>query len=135
MIVLLADVNIQGHVARMVARMQGDDWRDFWEDLELSCVTFAEVGLDRADSDATIWRRCQERSLFLVTNNRNDDGPESLEATIRTLNGPDCVPVFTIGDADSLLYGSEYVDRVIDRLFRYLYEKDEIRGNGRLFLP
>jgi hypothetical protein len=28
---LLADANIQGHIARLVARMQGDYWRDFWD--------------------------------------------------------------------------------------------------------
>lgn len=70
-----------------------------------------------------------------MTNNRNDDGPESLEATIRQFSTLASLPVFTIGDADAILDSGEYTERVADRLFRYLLELDNIRGTGRLFLP
>ncbi len=91
--------------------------------------------MDSADSDGVVWHRCQERAALLLTNNRNDDGPDSLEATIRVHNTPHSLPVFTIGDADSILASPEYAEQVIDRLFRYLLELDNIRGTGRPFLP
>jgi hypothetical protein len=134
-ITLLADADIKGHVARLVARMQGESWREFWDYLDLRHVNFEDVGLDSADTDAVIWHKCQEQQIFLLTNNRNDDGPDSLEATIRTFNTPQCLPVFTIGEADSILSSSEYAERVADRLFRYLLELENILGTGRLFLP
>jgi hypothetical protein len=134
-ITLLADADIKRHVARLVARMQGESWREFWDHLALQCVNVENVGHDPADTDVVIWHKCQKQRIFLLTNNRNDDGPDSLEATIRTHNTPQSLPVFTIGDADSILSSGDYADRVIDRLFRYLLEIDNISGTGRLFLP
>jgi hypothetical protein len=134
-ITLLADANIQGHVEYLVARMQGESWREFWEVLELRCMNFADVGLDPADSDAVVWHRCQEQQILLLTENRNNEGADSLEATIRAHNTPESLPVFTIGDARSVLSGHDYADRVIERLLGYLLELDHIRGTGRLYLP
>ena len=135
MITLLADVNIKGHVARLVALMQGESWREFWDHLAVRYETFPDVGLEASDTDAVVWHKCQDRGIFLLTNNRNDDGPDSLETTMRTFNTPTSLPVFTIGDPDRILSSAEYADRVIDRLFRYLLEIDNILGTGRLFLP
>ena len=84
-IILLADANINGHVERLVQRMQGEPWIGFWKELQLSSVAFADVGLVPTDSDLIVWRRCQEKGLLLITGNRNDAGQDSLENTIRTL--------------------------------------------------
>jgi hypothetical protein len=134
-ITLLADANIRGHIARLVKRMQGEGWREFWDYLHLRCLNFKEVGLELSDTDAVVWHKCQELQIFLLTNNRNDDGPDSLQTTIRIANTPQSLPVFTIGDADSILSSTDYADRVIDRLLRYLFEVDNILGTGRLYLP
>jgi hypothetical protein len=107
---LLADVNIIGHVDRLVARMQGQHWREFWDYLELRILTFAEAGLEPGESDSHVWKTCQQQQIILLTNNRNDDGPDSLEATIRQLNQVDSLPVFTIGDADGILRNQEYAE-------------------------
>src|SRR5262245_50931148 len=112
-ITLLADANIQGHIARLVARMQSAVWREFWDHLRLRCLGFADLGLVESDTDAVVWQRCQEHQVFLLTNNRNDDGPNSLETTIRTRNSPNSLPVFTIGHADGILQSLDYTDRVI----------------------
>jgi hypothetical protein len=132
---LLADANINGHVDRLVRRMQGEPWLGFWTNLQLSCVSFADVGLDPADADSVVWQRCQEKRLFLITNNRNDDGPDSLENTIRTRNTPQSLPVFTIGDADRTLVDSDYSAAVIWALLEYLFDMDGLYGMGRLYLP
>jgi hypothetical protein len=132
---LLADANIQGQVARLAERMQAEPWKDFWDYLELRLIHFDDVGLALTDSDAVVWRRCQENELLLLTDNRNDDGPESLAATIRANNRPHALPVFTIADCRRVHASKEYADRVIDRLLRYLLELDSLRGAGRLYLP
>ena len=68
MIALLADVNIEGHVARLMSQMQGSYWRDFWDHLQLHPSRFQDVGLSANDSDAIVWQLCQQQRLYLLTN-------------------------------------------------------------------
>ena len=88
MLTLMADANIIRQVARLAGRMQGDSCREFWDYVQVRVVEFADVGLNATDSDATVWHKCQAQQILLLTNNRNDDGPDSLEATIRQFNTP-----------------------------------------------
>jgi len=74
-------------------------------------------------------------TLYLLTNNRNDDGPNSLEATIRTRNAATRLPVFTFSDADRIYQSKGYVDRVVESLFDQLLRIETLRGSGRLYLP
>lgn len=135
MITLLADANIQGQVARLVSRMQTESWRDFWDFLDIGSITFSDAGLHPSDRDSQDWQRCQEQQFLLLTSNRNQDGPDSLEATIRLNNTQKSLPVFTIADADRIQDDPRFADCVIDRLLRYLLEIGSIRGTGRLYLP
>ena len=135
MIVLLADSDINGQVDRLVRRMQLDPWHGFWNDLQVSHASFADVGLFPSDSDEVVWYRCQEKGLVLLTGNRNDDGPESLENTIRTRNTPSSPPVFTVSDARRVLVDRDNATDVIWSLYEYLYKLDLLRGVGRLYLP
>lgn len=135
MIQLLADVNIEGHVARLVALMQGKDWREFWDYLDLRALRFHDVGLSPGDPDDQVWEICQAQHLFLLTNNRNEDGPDSLEATIRARNTATSLPIFTISDADRIFQSRDYLDRVVETLVDHLLRIDSLRGTGRLFLP
>jgi len=134
-ICLLADANIQGHIERVVAAMQTASWKDLWISLQLRHLTFTDVGLNVADTDAVIWHRCQERQVFLLTNNRNKDGADSLEATIRNQTTLQSLPVFTIGNVDRVLRDSQYRESVVEALYDYLMEVENIRGTGRLYLP
>jgi hypothetical protein len=134
-ITLLADANITGHIARLMSRMRSEQWREFCDFLQLSCLDFQDLGLHPADTDAQVWHCCQLHEVLLLTNNRNDDGPDSLEATIRLHNTSQSVPVFTIADADKILSVHEYADRVIDTLLTYLFDIANLRGTGRLYLP
>ena len=70
-----------------------------------------------------------------LTDNRSAHTMDSLEATIRSNSTPECLPIFTIGDVKRVISDSDYAERVIDRLFRYLLELDDFRGTGRLYLP
>jgi hypothetical protein len=52
---LLADVNIEGHVTRLVSLMQSAYWRDA---LDVRYQRFRDVGLSASDSDAQVWQFC-----------------------------------------------------------------------------
>lgn len=81
---------------------------------------------------------CQHKELVLITANRNHDGEDSLEATIRRENTPHSLPVLTLADADRILFilfDPVYADHVAEKLLQYLLEIDLVRGTGRLYLP
>jgi hypothetical protein len=132
---LLSDVNVQGQVARLRALMQGDYWRVFWDHPDVKIFHFDEVGLIPADSDAKVWHLCQQNRLYLLTNNRNEDGDDSLEATIRAFNTAGSLPVFTFGDAEKIQKNKAYADQVVESLFDHLLRIDALSGTGRLFIP
>lgn len=132
---LLADANIEGLVDSLVALMQAESWRLFWNHLQLRYVHFADVDLAHNSPDSVVWQTCQQRELFLITDNRNKNDPDSLEATIRTHNTTVSLPVFTIANVQRLRHSNEYANKIIDMLYQYLLEEDTIRGAGRLYLP
>ena len=132
---LLADANIMGHVEYLARLMQAGSWGGFWQDLDLVLLHFAEVGLSPSATDLEIWQRCQAEQLLLITDNRNADSPDSLEAVIRLHNTPQALPVFTIADVDKLRTSQAYAERVMIRLYEYLLDIENVRGAGRLFLP
>lgn len=115
--------------------MLAGEWREVWLDLRLTVETFETVGLpDRAD-DAAIWRLCREKELVLITGNRNDDGPLSLEATLRSENTLNSLPVLTLADPQAAKRSPPYADRVVERLLEYLIDIEKYRGAGRLYFP
>jgi hypothetical protein len=132
---LLADANITGPVEYLARLMQTGSWGGFWRDLGLALRHFADVGLSVSSPDLEIWQRCQAEQLLLITDNRNADSPDSLEAVIRLYNTPQSLPVFTIADVDKLRTSRDYAERVMIRLYEYLLDIDKVRGVGRLFLP
>jgi len=132
---ILADINVQGQVVLLGQLLEGDYWRELWSSLELSVFFFTDVGLPRSASDASVWQVCQEQALALITANRNDEAPDSLEAMIRERNTENCLPVFTLADPEEIRHSRDYADRVVARLLGYLLEIDRYRGVGRLYLP
>jgi hypothetical protein len=132
---ILADNNVIGQVAYLVQLMQAEPWGGYWNELNLVLFHFPEVGLAATATDVEVWQRCQAEELILITDNRNDDGPDSLAATIRNLNTPTSLPVFTIADLDKFGASREYEERVLLALYDYLLRINEVRGTGRLFLP
>jgi hypothetical protein len=132
---LVADANIQGQVEHLVRCMRAEPWADFWEALGLVLYRFNDVGLSASATDLEVWNVCQTQELILITDNRNLDSEDSLEATIRRENAPDSLPVFTIADMNQFRTNSSYVDDVVEALYDYLVRIDEVRGTGRLYLP
>ena len=133
---ILADINITGQVRDLVETFyKSAAWIDFWDSLQIQSFTFAQVGLAADSPDDQVWRMCQARGWVLITGNRNQDGPTSLETTLRTLLKPDSLPVITISRSRSLGKRSDYTAAVGIQLLDYLLNIEKFLGTGRLFVP
>jgi hypothetical protein len=132
---IVADNNVEGHLTALLRVWQSEEWREVWENLRLSVHTFAEWELDRNTPDDVLWRECQAREVILITANRNDDGPTSLEAVIRTSSSSVSLPVFTFADATRVLADRAYTTRVAIALLQYFMDIENYRGTGRLYVP
>jgi hypothetical protein len=132
---ILSDVNIEGHVQILVNILESAAWQGVWTLFNLQAYTFRDLGLDAKTPDVVLWQVCQQQEIILITSNRNDDGPDSLESAIRTMNTVHSLPVCTIADADQVLHSRAYAERVVVKLLDYLIDIDNFRGAGRLYLP
>ena len=132
---ILADINVVGPVGSLVRQMQTPEWIEIWISLNIEFKHFDDVGLYADSADLEIWQTCQAEELVLVTDNRNRDSEESLEAAIRKHNHPNCLPVFTISSMSRFKTSREFAEKVLEDLFDYLLRIDEVRGTGRLYLP
>jgi hypothetical protein len=132
---IIADHNVEGHFEVLLRLWTSEAWQSIWESLELEVESFERLGLPHDTSDRDLWMMCQQREIVLLMANRNDEGSESLEATIRALNDPRSLPVLTIADPESVLTSRDYAERVAIQVLEYLLELDNFRGVGRLFVP
>jgi len=132
---ILADANAIGQIDALVHRMQTGEWAGLWAALGLEFKHFDDVGLSSDSSDRDIWHICQSEELVLLTDNRNEDSADSLEAVIRQHNQPNCLPVLTISNMQRFRKSRAYAEKVLEDLYDYLLRIDELRGTGRLYLP
>jgi hypothetical protein len=131
MITILADHNIEGQALLLWGTLGAAGWLEL---VPLRLVRFAEVGLPHTSSDREVWRFAQANQMYLLTDNRNMEGGDSLEQTIRDENTELSLPVLTIGRVDRMTersYREACAARVLDIV---LYPEDHV-GAGRLFIP
>ncbi len=132
---IIADHNIEGHLKVLVRILQTGPWAEIWNEIGVEIVSFENLGLSPDASDTDLWQGCQNHEVVLITANRNKSGADSLEATIARSNQASSLPVLTVSDADQILTSKEYATRVVSQLLEFLYDLDNIRGTGRLYLP
>lgn len=132
---IMADHDVEGHVDVLLSIWLSAEWQQFWSDVACDVATFRSLGLASSAPDAEVWRQCQARGILLITGNRNAEGDDSLEATIRREQTPRSLPVFTISDPDRLMRDRGYAESVASRLLEYLPIVERLRGSGRLYLP
>ena len=102
--------------------------------LDIPMQTFSDVGLSIDSSDREVWRFAQEKQLILLTANRNRDGEDSLEQTIREENAPNSLPVITIG-AIGRMEESTYREQCAERLVEIVLNIENHLGIGRIYIP
>jgi hypothetical protein len=131
---ILSDHNIEGHLNALIAFWESGPLREFWDDLDLSVETFESLGIPTDIADSTLWQICQNREIILFTANRNNDGPDSLEATIRQQGLVTSLPVLTLANvfrfANDRAYAAEVAKRAIERLM----DIEDLRGSGRIYI-
>jgi len=131
----MADHNIEGQFDDLVDFIEGGVWQEFWVELKMRVERFATLGLPVDAPDDVVWRACQEHEIRLFTANRNQEGDDSLEATIRREHTPTSLPVFTLANVPRFEESREYAERVAVRLLEYLMDIGAVRGAGRIYLP
>lgn len=132
---MVPDNDIKGHFRIILGHLASPMWGEIWKSLDIAVHSFAALGLAPEAPDRVVWQVCQKRAVILITGNRNDKGPDSLEATIRDSNAPASLPVFTLANVDRIRENPAYVDQVVERLLEALMDLDTIRGAGRIWLP
>ena len=132
MIVLLADHNLEGHAHLLFGTLQVMGWADL---LDLRLVTFAEIGMAQDTADREVWRRAQVLDMLLLTDNRNNEGPDSLEQTLRDEQSPTSLPVLTVGNAERLLTDRHYRHACAERLVEILVDLERYVGTPRIYIP
>ena len=132
---VMADNDVERQFQVLLGIMQGDALAEFWSDACLSVCTFESLGLPRDLPDRDLWQICQKNEIVLVTGNRNQQGPASLEGAIRELNTPQSLPVITLANPRRVLDNKAYAQHTAEKLLVYLVFRDKLRGSGRLYVP
>jgi hypothetical protein len=135
MIRIMCDQDVLGLARVVLARCRRADWKPVWDELEIEVFTFTDLHLDVDSTDAAIWSACQANQVVLLTGNRNADGPDSLEMTLRKHNALDSLPVLTFADLKRLKHDPAYQELVAESLLEKLIDLDALRGTGRIYLP
>ena len=128
---ILVDINLKGHAALLFATLQEDGWVEL---LDLNFVYFSATPLAYDSDDATVWRYAQAQHALLLTDNRNHQGEDSLQATLERENHPQALPVLTVGNKERL-NNSDYRARVAEGIANVILYLDNFRGTSRVFLP
>ena len=131
MLTILLDENLDGYAEYLSRFVFSPAWNDISSALGVRIVKFDEVGLAMGSTDEQVWEFCQQQRYYLITDNRNQDKPDSLETMIRTRT----LPVFTIADIDRFRAHREYAEALVAKLLEYLMDADNLGGAGRLYLP
>lgn len=128
---VLLDHHMKKQGILLWATMESEGWLRL---LDIPFQTFADVKLPIDSSDREVWRFAQKNQLILLTGNRNNEGEDSLEQTIRDENKSTFLPVITIGALDRMeerTYREECAERLVDIILNL----ESYLGLGRIYIP
>ncbi len=100
----------------------------------LKLQTFTDIGLPLDSTDREVWRFAQANGMILLTNNRNMEGEDSLEQTLREENQSDSLPIITISNVNRLAERT-FRERCADRLIEIGLDLENYLGTSRIFIP
>jgi hypothetical protein len=134
---LLTDVNVQGHLPflhRLIVKLRLED---LLVSLGLALTTFPDLGLDRHTDDRAIWNYCQANGWVLLTDNRNNEDEDSLQATLQDSWREGHLPVMTFANKGKFeasdAYALAVAEDVVDILVGVFSES--VRDQPRIFVP
>lgn len=129
--IFLIDHNLEGHALLLAGILD----KELSELLAIRFVRFDEIGLSIQSSDREVWHFAQTHQMILLTANRSRKGEDSLEQVMREENTPTSLPIVTVGNSDRLLFDSDYRERCADSLIEIVFDIENYKGVGRLFIP
>jgi hypothetical protein len=134
---LLADTNAQGHVAYLRQLLRATGLSEILSAVGLDVLAFTDVGLPLDIDDRSLWMWCQQNSLVLFTDNRNEDSAVSLQTALRELWKPGDFPVITVGDKKTFELNARYRERVAADVAELLFgiSQGEYRDRDRIYVP
>lgn len=128
---VLLDHHLKKQGILLWATMGSEGWLKL---LDIPMLTFEDVRLPIDSRDRDVWRFAQEKRLILLTGNRNKDGLDSLEQTIRDENTSESLPVVTIGITERLEERA-YREQCAERLVEIILNIENYLGIGRIYIP
>jgi hypothetical protein len=134
---LLADVNVQGHLPYLCVLLKKLDMWDVLVELDLRFATFRDLRLPRDLDDRSLWNRCQQDGWVLFTENRNQDGPGSLQATLLDSWQSPHLPVLTLSNKKRFECDREYALRVAIDVAELMFgiEQGQYCDQPRIYIP
>lgn len=130
-ITILVDHDMEGQAFLLWGTLSATGWLEL---LPMRLARFIDVGLPYDSTDREVWRFAQANQMFLLTNNRNMEGLDALEQTIRDEGYSTALPVITIGRAERIRE-RPYREQCAARLLEIIVDLDDYRGVGRIFIP
>lgn len=133
----LADVNVQGH-SQVVRRLL--ETLDLWSILVESAIefaTFTDLGIPENLDDRSLWNYCQREEWVLFTENRNEDGIDSLQTAIADSWTNGHLPVLTLANKRRFSQDADYAKTVAADVAELLYGMTigEYRNQPRIYIP
>ncbi|MCC7118702.1 MAG: hypothetical protein IT310_09270 [Anaerolineales bacterium] len=128
---VLLDHHLKKQGILLWATMGSEGWLKL---LDIPMLTFSDVGLPINSNDRSVWMFAQEKQLILLTGNRNSEGEDSLEQTIRNENTPSSLPVVTISMV-SRMEERAFREQCAERLVEIILNIENYLGIGRVYIP
>jgi hypothetical protein len=134
---LLADVNVQGHMLYLRRLIEARGLWNILLELKLDFATFSDVQFERDLDDRVLWNRCQRDGWVLFTENRNHDGPDSLEATLADSWKLGHLPILTLANKSRFQDDRYYAEWIADEIAELLFgiANGEYCDQARIFVP
>jgi hypothetical protein len=134
---LLADVNVQGHLPYLRGLFRRLDLEAVLDGVGLRFQTFPDLNLPGNLDDRTLWNFCQRSGWVLFTENRNDDGPDSLQATLTDSWRSGRLPILTLSKKWRFERDLAYAERVAADIAELLFgiANGQYLDQPRIYVP
>jgi hypothetical protein len=134
---LLADVNVQGHLPYLRHLLEVLGLWIVLVELNIGLVTFRDLQLPLDLDDRRLWNRCQQDGWVLFTENRNNDGPDSLQATLTDSWQLGHLPVLTLSNKGKFERDRSYAERLATDVAEHLFgiSLGQYRDQPRIYVP
>lgn len=118
---MLADINVQEHLPYLRQSLESMDLWSLLEEAEIRFTIFADHDLPRNLDDRSLREFCQKAGWVLFTNDKNNDGPNSLQATMEDSWKIGDLPVLTLSNQGKFVRNGTYASKVAKDVADLLY--------------